>query len=80
MVEFLGWPEFAGMRLAEIFGRNVRKARLAKGWSQEHLAFEAGLQRSYISELETGKRNPTLDVVEAIARVLEVKVADLLDQ
>ena len=66
------------MRLAEIFGRNVRKARLEKGWSQEHLAFEAELQRTYISEVETGKRNPTLDVVEAIARVLEVKATDLL--
>lgn len=66
------------MRLAEIFGRNVRKARLAKGWSQEQLAFEANLQRSYISEIETGKRNPTLDVVETIARVLEVRVIELL--
>ncbi|SDG53435.1 helix-turn-helix domain-containing protein [Pelagibacterium luteolum] len=66
------------MRLAQIFGRNVRKARLAKGWSQEQLAFEANLQRSYISEIETGKRNPTLDVVETIARVLEVRVIELL--
>ncbi|MAN77679.1 helix-turn-helix domain-containing protein [Pelagibacterium luteolum] len=66
------------MRLAEIFGRNVRKARLAKGWSQEQLAFESNLQRSYISEIETGKRNPTLDVVETIARVLEVRVIELL--
>lgn len=66
------------MRLAEIFGRNVRKARLEKGWSQEELAFEAELQRTYISEIENGKRNPTLDVVEAITRVLEVDVTELL--
>jgi transcriptional regulator with XRE-family HTH domain len=66
------------MRLAQIFGRNVRAARLAKGWSQEQLAFEADLQRSYISELETGKRNPTLDVVETIARVLVIEVVELL--
>lgn len=51
---------------------------MAKGWSQEQLAFESNLQRSYISEIETGKRNPTLDVVETIARVLEVRVIELL--
>ncbi|WP_439602355.1 helix-turn-helix domain-containing protein [Devosia sp.] len=61
------------MSLAQVFGRNVRKIRLEQHLTQEQLAFEAELQRSYVSELEAGKRNPTLDVVEAIAKALSVK-------
>lgn len=66
------------MSLAQVFGRNVRKVRLEQDLTQEQLAFEAELQRSYVSELEAGKRNPTLDVVEAIADALKVKAHELL--
>jgi transcriptional regulator with XRE-family HTH domain len=66
------------MSLAQVFGKNVRKVRLAQDLTQEQLAFEAELQRSYVSELEAGKRNPTLDVVEAIARGLKVAAYTLL--
>lgn len=67
------------MALSEIFGRNVRLARTQKGWTQEQLAFEADVKRSYISEIESGKRNPSLDVVEKIAKALDVKLGLLIE-
>lgn len=68
------------MTLVETFGRNVRAARREKGWTQEQLAFEAGVKRAYLSEIEGGKRNPTLDVVEKLARALGIIPASLLQE
>ena len=45
------------------FGRALRKLRLSFGKSQEALAYEAGLDRTYISLLELGRRSPTLDTI-----------------
>jgi transcriptional regulator with XRE-family HTH domain len=59
------------MRLAEIFGANVRRVRLKRGMTLESLAAEAGLAYSYMGGIERGQRNPSLDVAERIARVLE---------
>lgn len=60
------------MTLIETFGRNVRQARKDKGWTQEQLAFEAGVKRAYLSEVENGQRNVSLDVVEKLAKALDV--------
>ena len=60
------------MTLIETFGRNVRQARKEKGWTQEQLAFEAGVKRAYLSEVENGQRNVSLDVVEKLAKALGV--------
>lgn len=59
--------------------RNLRKLRLAKGVSQEAFAEEAGLHRTYISDLERGERNPTITVVDKIARALDVPIGELLN-
>jgi transcriptional regulator with XRE-family HTH domain len=59
--------------------RNMRVLRQKKGWSQEAFAEEAGLHRTYISDLERGSRNPTISVVEKLATALGVKVGQLLD-
>ena len=66
------------MSLAQTFGKNVRAARQKLGWSQEQLAFEAKMKRTYLSEIEAGKRNPTLDVVERIAKALSLPAPDLM--
>lgn len=66
------------MRLAEIFGKRVREVRHELGWTQEQLAFEAGIKRAYLSEIESSKRNPTLDVVEKLAVALGVPPAQLM--
>jgi transcriptional regulator with XRE-family HTH domain len=59
-------------------GYNLRRLRLAKGLSQEAFADEAGIHRTYISDIERGARNPTVTVVERIALALGSSVGDLL--
>jgi len=66
------------MDIRRQLGRNVKKLRLEKGWSQEDLAFESGLHRTYISGIERGARNPTIVVVERVAKTLGVPASDLL--
>ena len=58
-------------------GKNVQRLRRAKGWSQEELAFECGLHRTYISGVERGIRNPTVTVLEKIAVAIDVGVGEL---
>lgn len=59
------------------FGENLRFHRTQKGLAQEKLAELADLDRTYISLLERGKRNPTLTCIAKLARVLEVGYDDL---
>ena len=59
-------------------GRNVRRLREAKGWSQEKFAFEANIHRTYVSDIERGARNPTILIVEKLATALNATAADLL--
>ncbi|MGJ3627212.1 helix-turn-helix domain-containing protein [Sphingomonas sp. MMS24-JH45] len=47
---------------------NSRRLRISKGWSQEKFAFEASIHRTYVSDLERGARNPTITVVEKLAK------------
>ncbi len=58
---------------------NMRRLRQSKGWSQEEFAHQAGLHRTYISDLERGARNPTITVVDKLAVALGVPVGVLLD-
>ena len=59
------------MDLVVLLGRNLRSHRQARGMSQEQLALEAGMKRSYVSELERGLRNPTVRALERLAQALE---------
>ena len=60
-------------------GRNVRHLRRELGVSQEALADDAGIHRTYVSDVERGARNPTITVVEKLARALKVSAGELLD-
>ena len=66
-------------RIKRLFGKRVRERRLALGLTQQELADRAGLHRSYIGEIELGRRNVTLKSVAKIAEVLQVDVASLLE-
>ena len=59
------------------FGQRVRELRLAKGLSQEELAFRAGVHRTYLGSIERGQRNPALKNIAAIAEALEVTLPEL---
>ena len=62
--------------LAQKFGEHVRKLRLERNLSQEELAYRCELSLNFTSEIETGKRNPSLDTVAAICSALEVSLVD----
>lgn len=66
------------MDLVETFGRNLRRARFARGLTIEQLASDVGLSYSYVGELERGRRNPSLRVMGRLADVLKVSVVELL--
>lgn len=59
------------------FGEKVRDIRKEKGLSQEELAYQAGLHRTYIGMVERAEKNITLRNIEKIANALEVNIIDL---
>lgn len=60
------------------FARNLRSRRADLGFSQEVLAEEAGLHRTYIGSVERGERNVSIDNMERLAGALSVDIVDLL--
>ncbi|CAO3456453.1 MULTISPECIES: helix-turn-helix domain-containing protein [Azospirillum] len=67
------------MDIRQQVGLNVQRIRRTRGWSQEELAFESGLHRTYISGIERGARNPTVTVLKELADALGVSPGVLLD-
>ncbi|MBI1370341.1 MAG: helix-turn-helix domain-containing protein [Planctomycetes bacterium] len=61
------------------FGSVVRHQRELRGWSQERLAAECKLQRTYIGSVERGERNITLANILRIAQSLEIRASELLE-
>jgi len=59
------------------FGERIRALRLAKGLSQENLAFKAGVHRTYLGSIERGERNPSLRNITAIANALNITLSEL---
>ena len=70
-----------GAKLADIlvaFGERLRKIRKRKGLSQEKLAELAGLHRTYVSSIERGERNISLENIKRLAQALDAKLRDLM--
>lgn len=66
------------MDLVELLGKNVRHYRQQRGMTQEELALSADMKRSYVSDMERGKRNPTVRALGRLALALELEPATLL--
>jgi transcriptional regulator with XRE-family HTH domain len=64
--------------LRQAFAANLRRLRNARGISQENLAYEAGVNRTYVSKLEKGVSYPGLEIIAKLAEALEVEPAELL--
>jgi transcriptional regulator with XRE-family HTH domain len=62
-----------------LFGKRLAEIRKAKGWSQEKLALESGVARSYLDGVERGQRNIALLNIDRLAHTLEVKLSFLMD-
>lgn len=65
------------MDIRERLAFNMKRLRKEKELSQEQFAFEAGIHRTYISDLERGSRNPTITVIQKIAKSLDVIEGEL---
>ncbi len=68
------------MSIREDFARNLRKIRHERGFSQEALAHEANIDRTYISALERGLYSASLTMLEKLADVLGVEPAELIQR
>ena len=66
------------MDLREVFAGNLRRLRHAKGMSQDDLAYEAEISRSYLSQLEKGGFYASLKIVGKLADALDIEPAELL--
>ncbi|HIJ67995.1 MAG TPA: helix-turn-helix transcriptional regulator [Deltaproteobacteria bacterium] len=62
------------------FGQRMRALRVAKGLSQEEFAANCGLDRTYISGVERGKRNISLKNIEVVAQSLGVKISEFFEE
>jgi len=65
------------MDIKKKFGNKVKLLRIEKGWSQEKLALNADLDRTYIPSIEKGDRNVSITVIEKIADALKISISDL---
>ena len=64
------------MKAQALVAWNLRRLRVARGRSQEDLALDAEIDRSYMSRLERGRVNPTVGVLEQIAGALEIHISE----
>ncbi|OMH28083.1 helix-turn-helix domain-containing protein [Motiliproteus sp. MSK22-1] len=67
------------MDIRIVFGQVLREVRKSKGISQEQLALQASIDRSYISKLEQGQYQPTLATVFALSKILNCTPAELVN-
>lgn len=68
------------MTIQEKLGKAIQKLRKEKGLSQEQFAFKSNVDRRYMSDIENGKRNLSLDVIERIAISLTLTVSELFKE
>lgn len=61
-----------------MLGEEIRKSRLKAGLTQEKLAFEAGVSRNYISELELNRKSPTVDLLIRLCRAMGASAAKII--
>ena len=68
------------MKAQALVARNIRRLRVRLGLSQENLATDAGIERSYVSRLERGLENPTVRVLEKLARATKADIIEFFSQ
>lgn len=72
------WGMRKNAKLPKVLGKKVQQARKKTGLSQEAVAFKVGVSRAYMGYIEQGRNVPSLEVLQKIAKVLKVKLSDLV--
>lgn len=65
------------MQGRKLVGINLRRLRVERDISQERLAFDSGIDRSYLGGVERGEENPTVDILDRLAAILGVAISEL---
>jgi len=65
-------------KLPKVLGKKVQQARKKTGLSQETVAFKVGVSRAYMGYIEQGRNVPSLELLQKVAKVLKVKLSDLV--
>ena len=65
------------MTASEVLGKRIEHLRKQKGWSQLELSLESDVNKNYICDLEKGRRNPSLEILERIAVALNISLEEL---
>ncbi|MDY6386431.1 MAG: helix-turn-helix transcriptional regulator [Fibrobacter sp.] len=68
------------MSLQKDLGITIKALRAEKGVSQEKLALSTGIDRRYMSDIENGRRNISLEIIEKLAAFFEMKVSELIQR
>lgn len=67
------------MKTKELIGRRIQELRKARGLSQEKIAEKADISPTYLSRIEYGRENPTLDMLIKLSNALEVEIWEMFD-
>lgn len=67
------------MNIQQKFGARIKELRLAKGISQEQLAYSADIDRTYMNTVENGRRNISIQNIEKILKALDVSFSEFFD-
>ncbi|MCR5332859.1 MAG: helix-turn-helix domain-containing protein [Bacilli bacterium] len=65
------------MKVSQVLGKRIEYLRKSKGWSQLELALESEVNKNYLCDLEKGRRNPSLEILERIADALNISLEEL---
>ena len=65
-------------KLPKLLGKKVQKYRKMTGLSQEDVAYKVGISRAYMGYIEQGRNVPSLEVLQKVAKVIKVKLSDLV--
>ena len=68
------------MKIEQKFGTTIRQLRINKGLSQEKLALDAEIDRTYISDIEKGNRNVSIVMIEKLANYFQIPISELFKQ
>ncbi|MDD7316481.1 MAG: helix-turn-helix transcriptional regulator [Bacillales bacterium] len=65
------------MRASYQLGMRIVYLRKQRGWTQEELSFQSGINKNYICDMENGRRNPSLEIIERLAIAFGISISDL---
>ncbi len=64
-------------KIGRLLGKKVQRLRKSEGYTQEELAEHVGISRTHMGHIEQGRKFPSLEIIDKLARKIKVKVSEL---